>query len=95
MKTFALVSASLVIVLASACNKEDPPPATAQAGVGTIVAMHLSEEHFKCVKDEHINIVIAGHIASDTLGLNLLLDSVEKAGSLNIVPCSGFVRVKR
>ena len=66
-----------------------------QAGVGTIVAMHLSEEHFKCVKDEHINIVIAGHIASDTLGLNLLLDGLEKAGRLNVVPCSGFVRVKR
>ena len=66
-----------------------------QAGVGTIVAMHLSEDHFKCVKDEHINIVIAGHIASDALGLNLLLDEIEKAGSLNIIPCSGFVRVKR
>ena len=66
-----------------------------QAGVGTIVAMHLSEEHFKQVKDEHINIVIAGHIASDTLGLNLLLDGFEKAGRLNIIPCSGFIRVKR
>ncbi|MDD5137126.1 MAG: NGG1p interacting factor NIF3 [Candidatus Omnitrophica bacterium] len=66
-----------------------------QAGVGTIVAMHLSEEHLKCVKEEHINIVIAGHIASDTLGLNLLLDSLEKSGKLNVIPCSGFVRVKR
>ncbi|MFA5146108.1 MAG: NGG1p interacting factor NIF3 [Candidatus Omnitrophota bacterium] len=67
-----------------------------QAGVGTIVAMHLSEEHFKNAKEEHINIVIAGHIASDTLGLNLLLDSLEKkAGLLKIIPCSGFIRVKR
>jgi len=40
--------------------------------------MHLSEEHFKNAKDEQINIVIAGHIASDTLGLNLLLDELEK-----------------
>ncbi len=66
-----------------------------QAGVGTIVAMHLSEEHFKHVKDEHINIVIAGHIASDTLGLNLLLDEVEKSGRLNVIPCSGFIRVRK
>ncbi|MDO8525740.1 MAG: NGG1p interacting factor NIF3 [Candidatus Omnitrophota bacterium] len=66
-----------------------------QAGVGTIVAMHLSEEHFKHAKDEHINIVIAGHIASDTLGLNLLLDEIEKSGELNIIPCSGFVRIRR
>lgn len=66
-----------------------------QAGVGTIVSMHLSEEHFKNAKDEHINIVIAGHIASDTLGLNLLLDGLEKRGALKIIPCSGFVRIKR
>lgn len=66
-----------------------------QAGVGTIVSMHLSEEHFKNAKDEHINIVIAGHIASDALGLNLLLDELGKKGKVKIIPCSGFVRVRR
>lgn len=66
-----------------------------QAGVGTIVSMHLSEEHFKSAKDEQINIVIAGHIASDTLGLNLLLDELEKKAKFKIIPCSGFVRIKR
>jgi len=66
-----------------------------QAGVGTIIAMHLSEEHFKIAKGEHINVIIAGHIASDTLGLNLLLDSLEKRERMRIVPCSGFVRVRR
>lgn len=66
-----------------------------QAGVGTVVCMHLSEEHFKSAKEEHINVVIAGHIASDTLGLNLLLDQLQKKDDLNIIPCSGFVRVKR
>ncbi len=66
-----------------------------QAGVGTIVAMHLDEAHFKIAKGEHINAVIAGHIASDTLGLNLLLDSVVKKGPLEIIPCSGFVRIAR
>lgn len=66
-----------------------------QAGVGTIVAMHLSEEHFKHAKSEHINVIIAGHIASDTLGLNLLLDEVEKTEKLRVIPASGFIRVKR
>lgn len=66
-----------------------------QAGVGTIVAMHLSEEHFKNAKNEFINIVIAGHIASDTLGLNLILDEVNKKFELDIIPCSGFVRFSR
>ena len=67
----------------------------AQAGVGTIVAMHLSEEHFKHAKDEQLNVVIAGHIASDTLGLNLLLDEIEKTENLFVISCSGFIRIKR
>ncbi len=66
-----------------------------QAGVGTIVAMHLGEDHFKNAKSEHINVVIAGHIASDNLGLNLLLDGIEKKEKFNIIPCSGFIRVRR
>lgn len=70
-------------------------PRLSQAGVGTIVCMHLSEEHFKHAKSEYINVIIAGHIASDTLGLNLLLDEVEKKGKIRTIPCSGFVRIKR
>ncbi|MBN1353313.1 MAG: NGG1p interacting factor NIF3 [Candidatus Omnitrophica bacterium] len=66
-----------------------------QAGVTTIVAMHLSEEHFKTAKAEFLNIIIAGHIASDNLGLNLVLDEVARKDDINIIPCSGFVRVKR
>lgn len=66
-----------------------------QAGVDTIIGMHLSEEHFAKIKDEHINVIIAGHIASDSLGLNLLLDKLEKYGKFEVVGCSGFRRVKR
>ncbi len=66
----------------------------AQAGVGTIVGMHLSEKHLEKVKKEHINVVIAGHISSDTLGVNLLLDKLMKAEKekLEVIPCSGFRR---
>jgi putative NIF3 family GTP cyclohydrolase 1 type 2 len=66
-----------------------------QAGVGTIVCMHLSEDHFKQAKSEHINVIIAGHIASDTIGLNLVLDQLEKKERLNVIPCSGYIRSKR
>lgn len=66
-----------------------------QAGVGTLVSMHLSEEHFKRAEREHINIIVAGHIASDNLGLNLLLDKLEKKSKMEIISCSGFQRVKR
>lgn len=68
-----------------------------KTGVRTIISMHLSEEHFKKVKDANLNAVIAGHISSDTLGLNLLLDRIEcKSGeTLQVTGCSGFTRIKR
>jgi len=66
-----------------------------QSGVGTIVGMHMSEDHRKEAEKHHIHVVIAGHISSDSLGLNLLLDAVEKRGTLVIVECSGFKRIKR
>jgi putative NIF3 family GTP cyclohydrolase 1 type 2 len=66
----------------------------AQAGIGTVIAMHTSEEHRKEAEAAHINIVIAGHMSSDSLGMNLLMDALQKQG-IEIVPCSGFIRVPR
>lgn len=68
-----------------------------KTGVRTLVCMHLSEEHFKKVKDANLNVIIAGHISSDTLGLNLLLDNIEKQvkQKLTVLSCSGFRRVTR
>lgn len=66
------------------------------SGVGTIVGMHMSEKHYENAEKFHINVVIAGHMASDTLGLNFLLDrAIEKFGPLNVISCSGFYRVHR
>lgn len=64
-------------------------------GVRTLVSMHLGEEHFKKVKDANLNVVIAGHISSDTLGLNLLLDKIEELEKFTIINCSGFKRFRR
>lgn len=66
----------------------------AQAGIGTIIGMHMGEEHRKEAEKHHINVVIAGHISSDSLGLNLFLDELERKGT-EIVPVSGLIRVKR
>jgi hypothetical protein len=33
-------------------------------------------------------------MASDSLGMNIILDELEKKG-IDIVPCSGLIRVKR
>lgn len=65
-----------------------------QAGVGTIVGMHISEKHYEEAEKHHINVIVAGHIASDTLGLNLMLDELEKEVQFEIIECSGFRRIR-
>jgi putative NIF3 family GTP cyclohydrolase 1 type 2 len=67
----------------------------AAGGVSTLVAMHISEDHLENAKKANLNVVIAGHISSDNLGLNLLLDAVEKKGRLEYVCVSGFERIRR
>ncbi|MFA6099181.1 MAG: NGG1p interacting factor NIF3 [Patescibacteria group bacterium] len=66
----------------------------AQAGIGTIVGMHLHEEYKKEAEKNHLNVVIAGHMSSDSIGMNLLLDELEKKG-IEIITCSGLIRIKR
>lgn len=66
----------------------------AHAGVGTIVAMHMSEKHTEAAKKAHINAIVAGHMSSDSIGMNVFLDELEKRG-IEIIPCSGLFRVSR
>jgi len=66
----------------------------AQAGIGTIIGMHMREESKKEAEAANINVVIAGHISSDSLGMNLFLDELEKRG-VEIIPCSGLIRISR
>ncbi|OGY42109.1 MAG: NGG1p interacting factor NIF3 [Candidatus Buchananbacteria bacterium RBG_13_36_9] len=66
----------------------------AQAGIGTIIGMHMSEEHKKEAENAHINALIAGHISSDSIGINLFLDQLAQKG-IEIIPCSGLIRVSR
>ncbi|HED24524.1 MAG TPA: NGG1p interacting factor NIF3, partial [Firmicutes bacterium] len=56
--------------------------------------MHMTEKHRKQAEKNHINVVIAGHIASDSVGMNLLLDGLEEKG-IEILPCSGLIRKRR
>lgn len=66
----------------------------AQAGIGTIIGMHMSERNKKEAEANNINVVIAGHISSDSLGMNLFLDELEKKG-IEVISCSGLIRIKR
>ncbi len=66
------------------------------SGVSTAVCMHMSDKHYKKAKNANLNVIIAGHISSDNLGLNLLLDKIIKQlGSFDIKEFSGFKRVSR
>lgn len=65
------------------------------SGVGTIVGMHIGEEHRKKAEEYNVNVIIAGHISSDNLGMNLLFDEIQKKGRLKIIECSGFRRFSR
>ncbi len=68
--------------------------AMVDAGVGTLVEMHLTDEKKKAAEEHHMNVVIAGHMASDSLGMNLILDTFEQQG-VDIIPFSGLIRVSR
>lgn len=66
----------------------------ADAGVGTLIGMHISEKNREAAEKHKLNVVIAGHDSSDSIGINLFLDELEKKG-VEIIPCSGLYRVSR
>jgi putative NIF3 family GTP cyclohydrolase 1 type 2 len=68
----------------------------AQAGIGTVLSMHATEKMIEVAKEHHVNIIQCSHMASDTLGMNMILDEISaKERKLETVDVSGFVRVKR
>ncbi|MDR2772371.1 MAG: NGG1p interacting factor NIF3 [Elusimicrobiota bacterium] len=68
----------------------------AKAKVGTILTMHLDEKAVEAARKQNLNVVMAGHISSDNLGLNLMFDKLErKYGEIKFIETSGFRRNKR
>ena len=68
--------------------------ALAHAGVGTVVGMHFPESHIEEARKHHINMVVSGHMASDSLGVNMIADEWQRKG-IEVLPCSGLIRVSR
>lgn len=66
-----------------------------QAGIKTVIGMHVRDSGYKAAKAEFLNYVIAGHIASDNLGVNILLDAIDPGRTLKVIECSGFKRFRR
>jgi putative NIF3 family GTP cyclohydrolase 1 type 2 len=66
----------------------------ADAGVGTIVGMHMGQELRDEADKHNIHVIIAGHMSSDSLGINLFLDELERHG-VSTIATSGLIRVHR
>ena len=66
----------------------------ADAGVGTVVGMHFPESHYEEARKANVNLVISGHMASDSLGINLISDVWERE-DIEVIPCSGLIRCSR
>lgn len=66
-----------------------------ESGVDTMVAMHAPKKQIEEADEKNINIVTAGHMPSDSLGINLLLDKLENEFDLKFKEMSGFKRVRR
>ena len=73
---------------------EEIYPHLANAGIGTVLTMHRPEGHYEIAEKSFINLIIAPHIASDSFGMNLFIDELEKRG-IEVISSGGFIRVSR
>jgi putative NIF3 family GTP cyclohydrolase 1 type 2 len=69
-------------------------PMLKKAGIKTLIAMHYSQENVKAMIKNGINAVITGHMASDSIGLNMFCDRLEKMG-IGIICGPGLYRHNR
>ena len=85
-------------ILVNMTGGTDPSPKIyeriAHAGIGTIVDMHVAEDAKKEAEIVHLNVIVAGHMSSDSIGMNLILDELAKQG-VEIIPCGGLFRISR
>jgi len=65
------------------------------AGVGTVLMMHFPEGDLKEAREQKLagNLVITGHMASDSIGINVYLDELERRG-LDVIRAGGLVTTK-
>lgn len=61
------------------------------AGVGTLVCMHMPDDVIKAVREQNIgNVIVAGHMASDSVGINKLIGLMEAKG-VSVIRMSGVI----
>lgn len=62
-----------------------------EAGVGTIICMHIPDDVREAVEKQNIgNVIVAGHMASDSIGLNIFIKTLRDRG-LEVITMSGII----
>lgn len=66
-----------------------------ESGIDTLVAMHATRDQVEKAEEKSINVVSTGHMASDSLGMNLVFDRLQEDYDFEVFELSGFKRVER
>lgn len=64
-------------------------------GINTILAMHVAEADLRELEQLHLphaNLIITGHMPSDSIGINRVINALEEHG-IEVIPGSGVIRV--
>jgi len=82
----------IVVLFAGGTNGgADVYKAYFEAGVGTIIAMHAPKDVVDAIKSQGIgNIIISGHMASDSIGLNKIIKAWEHSG-VKVTKMAGII----
>lgn len=63
-----------------------------EAGIGTMVLMHVPEDVLQALTEQNIgNIIIAGHMPSDSIGINQIIAAIENTG-VEVIRMSGVIQ---
>jgi hypothetical protein len=65
------------------------------AGVGTVLMMHFPEADLKEAREQKLagSLIVTGHMASDSIGINIYLDELERRG-LEVVRGGGIITAR-
>ncbi|MBI2001933.1 MAG: hypothetical protein HYY88_13430 [candidate division NC10 bacterium] len=63
-----------------------------EAGVGTVLMMHFPEADLREAREQKLagNLIITGHMASDSIGINVYLDELERRG-MEVIRAGGII----
>ncbi|MDK2463489.1 MAG: hypothetical protein QI223_01765 [Candidatus Korarchaeota archaeon] len=62
-------------------------------GVDTVIYIHLELGDLSALRESGVrgNLIVTGHIASDSVGINLLIDELESRG-IEVITYGGIIR---